>query len=410
MAVFPLEGIRVLDFTVWQQGPYATVMLADMGADVIKIEEPQAGDPGRGLQPITEAGLGGYFQAHNRGKRSVALNLKHPAGREAALALARDADALVHNYRTGVMERLGLGYRDVVAVNPDIVYVHASGYGPLGDEACEGSFDILAQARGGLMSVTGEFKGPPLPAGVPVADQVGALMAGFAVVSGLLYRHRTGQGFEMDVSLLGSQLALQAFNITNYLLTGRVPQRRPRAGSTPFWNVYRGSDGRWFVIGMLFDRRWPELCAALGRPDLEKDPRFDTYRKRVADHAAELIAILDDVFATQPAAQWVQELSEAGVFVAPVQDYAEVARDPQVLANGYIQEVMDPQHGAVRMVALPIAVNGEPLPLRGLAPELGADTEQALLDAGYTWQEIAHLRQMGAIGPACDDEPLGASS
>ncbi len=399
MATFPLEGIRVLDFTVWQQGPYATVMLADMGADVVKIEEPESGDPGRGLQPIRDDGLGGYFQAHNRGKRSVALNLKHPAGREAALVLARDADALVHNYRAGVMERLGLAYRDVAAVNHDIVYVHASGYGALGSEADRGSFDILAQARGGLMSVTGEPDDPPLPAGVPVADQVGAMMAAFAVVSGLLYRDRTGNGIHLDVSLLGSQLALQAFNITNYLFTGRLPQRRVRGGATPFWNVYRAGDGKHFVIGMLLDRRWPEFCTAVGRPDLAGDPRFDTYRKRVADHAAELIAILDATFAERPASHWLQALSEAGIFVSPVQDYAEVAEDPQVLANGYIQEVPDPRYGTVRMVALPVTVNGEPLRLRGLAPELGAHTEEVLLEAGYTWQELQSLRDQGAIGP-----------
>lgn len=399
MATFPLEGIRVLDFTVWQQGPYATVMLADMGADVVKVEEPEAGDPGRGLQPIRDDGLGGYFQAHNRGKRSIALNLKHPAGREAALALARDADALVHNYRAGVMERLGLAYRDVTAVNPDIVYVHASGYGAFGDDADRGSFDILAQARGGLLSVTGEPDDPPLPAGVPVADQVGAMMAAFAVVSGLLHRQRMGRGVEMDVSLLGSQLALQAFNITNYLFTGRLPQRRARGGATPFWNVYRAGDGNHFVIGMLLDRRWPEFCAAIGRPDLTNDPRFDAYRKRVVDHAGELIAILDETFAGEPASHWLRSLSAAGIFVAPVQDYAAVAADPQVLANGYIQEVSDPRYGAVRMVALPVTVNGEPLPVRGLAPELGAHTEEVLLEAGYTWQELESLREQGVIGP-----------
>jgi crotonobetainyl-CoA:carnitine CoA-transferase CaiB-like acyl-CoA transferase len=169
----------------------------------------------------------------------------------------------------------------------------------------------------------------------------------------------------MDVSLFGSQLALQAFNITNYLLTGRLPQRRRRGGATPFWNVYRAGDGRHFVIGMLLDRRWTEFCAAIGRTDLVTDPRFDTYRKRAGDHAAELIAILDEVFSGKPASQWVRSLSEAGVFVAPVQNYAEVARDPQALANGYIQEVVDPQRGPVRMVALPVTVNGEPLPFRG---------------------------------------------
>lgn len=400
MAIFPLEGVRVLDFTIWQQGPYATAMLADMGAEVLKVEEPSSGDPGRGLQPVTETGLGGYFQAHNRGKRSIALNLKHPEGREAALALARDADALVHNYRPGVMERLGLGYAQVRAVNAGIVYVHASGYGPSGAEAADGSFDLLAQARGGLMSVTGEPDGPPLPAGVPVADQVGAMITAFATVSGLLYRQRTGRGVELDVSLLGSQIALQAFNITNYLFTGRVPGRRGRKGATPFWNVYRGSDDRHFVIGMLFDRRWREFCDALGRPDLADDPRFATYRKRVVEHAPELIAILDEVFATRPAVAWVQTLRAAGMLVAPVQDYAEVAADPQALANGYIQEVRDPRYGTVRMVALPVTVDGRPLPVRGLAPELGEHTEEALLDAGYTWEEIERLRREGAIGPS----------
>ncbi|MHB8684815.1 MAG: CaiB/BaiF CoA transferase family protein [Dehalococcoidia bacterium] len=394
-----LEGFRVLDLTIWQQGTYASAVLADLGADVIKIEERQSGDPGRHFDVAPDLGLSAYFEAHNRGKRSVAIDLKHERGREALLAIARNADVFLTNFRAAAIERLGLGYEALAAANASIIYVQASGHGAYGDEADLGSFDILAQARGGLMSVTGEPDDPPLPAGVPIADQVGALHATIAILAGLLGRNATGRGMRLDTSLLGSQVSLQAFNITRHLFTGQLPQRRERGGATPFWRAYQGSDGYWFVIGMLLDRAWTAVTRALGRPELAEDARFDTYRKRTVDAAEELIAELDETFRAAPASEWVARLNAAGMFAAPVQDYAGVAADPQVTANGYIQQVPYPGHEPVRLAGTGIAVDGEPARIERLAPQLGEHTEEVLLEAGYTWDDVVRLRSEGAIGP-----------
>jgi crotonobetainyl-CoA:carnitine CoA-transferase CaiB-like acyl-CoA transferase len=396
-----LAGIRVLDMTIWQQGTSCSAMLADLGADVVKIEEPVRGDPGRGLHRIEQAGgLSGYFQALNRGKRSLALDLKHPQGRDVFLRLARTADVFLSNFRPGVCERLGIGYDELRAANPRIVYARASGYGPHGPDAEAGAFDILGQARGGLMAVTGEPDGAPKNAGAPIADQVGGILAAFGILAALLARQRTGEGQQVDVSLLGSVMALQSFNITNYLFSGELPRRFPRAGFTPFWNAYRGSDGRYFAVGMLLNRGWPEVCEVIGRLELLDDERFASYRSRVAGHAPELIAILDEAFAQRPADDWVRLLNERGIYSARVQDYEEIARDPQVLANGYIAEVPRPDGAPLRMVTTPVQLSATPARIRGLAPEHGQHTEEVLLEAGYSWEEIAALRREGAVGPA----------
>jgi crotonobetainyl-CoA:carnitine CoA-transferase CaiB-like acyl-CoA transferase len=395
-----LDGLRVLDMTIWQQGTSAAAMLADLGADVIKVEDPSGGDPGRGLWRVEKAGgLSGYFQALNRGKRSIALNLKQPEGRDAFLRLAETADVFISNFRPGVCERLGIGYADVAKVNPRIIYACASGYGREGPDAREGSFDILGQARGGLMAVTGEPDGYPKNAGAPIADQVGGMMAAFGILAALLHRERTGEGQEVNVSLLGSVMALQSFNITSHLLSGELPRRFPRGGFGPFWNVYRGSDGKHFALAMLLNRGWRETCEAIGRPELERDERFASYRDRVATNAAELIAIFDEAFATRSADEWVRALNERGVFCARVQDYEEIARDPQVLANGYIVDVPREDGPPVRMVSTPVQLSKTPARIRSMAPELGQHTEEVLLEAGYTWEEIDALRTAGAIGP-----------
>ena len=401
-----LEGIRVLDMTVWQQGTSASAMLADLGADVIKIEEPASGDPGRGLHRIEKVGgLSGYFEALNRGKRSLALDLKQPKGREVLLRLVRDADVFLSNFRPGVCERLGLGYDDLSQVNPRIVYARASGYGPKGPDAELGSFDILGQARGGLMAVTGEPDGLPKNAGAPIADQVGGMLAAFGILAALLHRDRTGEGQEVDVSLLGSVMALQSFNITSYLFSEEVPKRFPRGSFTPFWNVYRGSDGRYFALAMLLNRGWPEICEAIDRPGLLEDERFAHYRDRVGTNAQELIAILDEAFAQRPADEWVRILNERGVFCARVQDYEEISHDPQVLANDYIVEVAREDAPPVRMVATPVQFGRTPARIRGLAPQLGQHTEEVLLEAGYGWEEIDALRCDGVIGLKHEGEP-----
>ncbi len=393
-----LQGIRVLDMTIWQQGTSASAMLADLGADVIKIEEP-AGDPGRSLWRIEKAGnLSAYFHALNRGKRSIALDLKHPKGLDVFLRLAREADVFLTNFRPGVCERLGIGYDVLSKANPGIIYACASGYGPSGPDAQQGSFDILGQARGGLMSVTGEPDGFPKPAGVPLADQTGGILAAFGILAALLHRERTGEGQQVDVSLLGSVMALQSFNITGYMLSETLQPRFPRGGNSPFWNVYKGSDGKWFALAMLLNRGWPETCELIGRPELERDERFLHYRDRVLTNAAQLIEILDGAFAKRPAAEWVRVLNERGVFAAPVNDYSDLADDPQVRANNYLVDVARQDGPPIRMVPTPVGLSKTPVELRGAAPELGQHTEEVLLEAGYTWEDIEALRTEGAIG------------
>ncbi len=357
----PLEGIRVLDLTIWQQGTYATAVLADLGADVVKIEERASGDPGRFAWWNPDLGLSSYFEAHNRGKRSVALDLKRPEGRAVVMRLAASADVFVNNFRIAAVDRLGLGYDAVSAVNPRIVYVQASGFGPAGPDADAGAFDMIAQARGGFASTNGEPDDPPLVTQVPIADQVGALHATIAILTGIVSRNATGQGMKLDTSLLGSQISLQAFDIATYLFTNSVRPRSERGGSRPFWREYQAGDGKWFVIGMLLDRAWDDFCRAIGRPDLLDDERFDTYIGRVGTNAGHLIVILDELFLTASARDWVDRLNAVGMFAALVQDYAEVAADPQVIANGYIHEVERPGHAPVRLPGIGISIDGEPV-------------------------------------------------
>jgi crotonobetainyl-CoA:carnitine CoA-transferase CaiB-like acyl-CoA transferase len=316
------------------------------------------------------------------------------------MRLAAAADVLVTNFRIAAVDRLGLGYDALSAVNPRLVYVQASGFGPAGPDAHEGAFDFLAQARGGFASTNGEPDDPPLPTQVPIADQVGALHATIAALTGLVGREATGHGVKLDTSLLGSQISLQAFDVATHLFTNRLRARAFRGGSRPFWREYRAGDGKWFVIGMLLDRAWEDVCGVIARRDLVTDERFDTYIRRIGTNADVLIAILDDAFLAAPAREWVDRLNAIGMFAALIQDYAEVAADPQVIANGYVHEVEHPGHSPVRMPGIGISVGGEPVTITHLAPQHGEHTEEVLLQAGYTWDEIAQLATAGVIGPA----------
>jgi crotonobetainyl-CoA:carnitine CoA-transferase CaiB-like acyl-CoA transferase len=396
----PLEGIRILDLTIWQQGPYASAFLADLGADVIKIEEIAHGDPGRGAWVSPNNGLSSYFEAHNRGKRSIALNLKDERGRDVLMRLAENADAFLNNFRIGAIERLGLTYEALSTVNPRLVYVQASGYGPRGPQSDLGAFDFLAQARSGFASTNGEPDDPPLPAMIPIGDQTGALHAAIAILAGLASRANTGHGCKFDTSLLGSMISLQAFDIDTYLFSRKLRPRQERGGSRPFWRLYRGGDGAWFIIGMLLDRCWGELVGVIKRPELLQDERFDTYIKRVGTNAKDLIAVMDDAFSAAPAQHWVEQLNAIGMFSAIVQDHEQLSQDPQVLENAYIHYV-ERADGAepVPLAGIGLAHNGEPVRIRKLAPQHGEHSEEVLLEAGYTWDEISALRDAGVIGP-----------
>jgi crotonobetainyl-CoA:carnitine CoA-transferase CaiB-like acyl-CoA transferase len=394
----PLEGIRVLDMTIWQQGTYATAMLADLGADVIKIEGPGAPDPGRGLTADGRTPLGAYFHAHNRSKRAICMDLNKPEAQQVLHRLAKDADIFVSNMRRRALKKLGADYDTLSKVNPRLIYGRASGYGPNGPDADLGSMDIMAQARGGIMSVTGDPDGWPKPVGVPYADHVGAMSMAFGLMVALYHRQLTGEGQEVDASLLGGQLCIQSFNITASLFNdNRVPPRRPRAGLSPTWQVYRGSDGKHFVIGMNGQRWWPGICKALDKPEWLTDERFAGVAAR-SQNAEALIAELDSIFATRTADEWVDLFSKADLMAARVNDYAEVARDPQNLENGYITTVEREDGPPVQMVGLPVIFSKTPGRIRNLAPEIGQHTEEVLLEAGYGWDEMEALRGKGAIG------------
>ncbi len=396
----PFEGVRVLDLTIFQQGTYSTAMLADLGADVIKIEGPDTPDPGRSTMATSTRGpMNAYFQTLNRGKRAICIDLKDEAGRKTFHKLVEDADIFVTNYRRPALARLGCDYQTLSEINPGIIYGRGSGYGPEGPDADRASMDILGQARGGLMSQTGDPEGGPKGAGVAIADHIGAITMAFGLVVALRHREQTGEGQEVDASLLGGQLCVQSFNITDYLWSGTQRGRVKRSGPNPTWSTYQGSDGKWFAVGMSGAHYWPRIAATVGRPEWATDEKYATLPARL-DNSSELFAEFDAIFAKETAAEWIRRFADADLLATPVNDYEDVSKDPQVIANDYITDV-EPGDGGppVKMVGLPVIFSKTPGHIRGLAPEFGQHTEEVLQEAGFTWDDLTELREAGAIGP-----------
>jgi crotonobetainyl-CoA:carnitine CoA-transferase CaiB-like acyl-CoA transferase len=397
--VLPLEGIRVLDLTIFQQGTYATAMLADLGADVIKIEGPDTPDLGRwSAAVVAQQPLNAYFHSLNRSKRAICIDLKNERGRAVFHKLVEEADVFVSNMRRPALARLQADYETLSRINPGLVYGRASAYGPNGPDADLGGMDILGQARGGIMSMTGEPDRGPKPAGVAIGDHVGAMSLAFGLMVALFHRERTGEGQEVDASLLGGQLCIQTFNITDYLWSHQLRGRIPRAGFNPTWSIYKGSDGKYFCLGMNREHQWPAICKLLSAQEWIHDPRYAKLQDRIKLRD-ELWARFDALFATRPAQEWVRVFSEADLLAAMVNDYADLAEDPQTLANGYITDVEAPDGETLKMVGLPVVFSKTPGRIKGLAPEFGEHTEEVLLEAGLDWGEVVELRQAGAIGP-----------
>jgi len=377
----PLDGIRVLDLTIAQQGPYATMLLADMGADVIKIERPGFGEVGRALGIDRSTGFSAYFLAINRGKRSVTIDMQQPKGRDLVLRLAQECDVVAHNFRGGVMEGLGLSYEAFQAANPAIIYAQATAFGARGPMAAKPGNDILAQAMSGIMSVTGDTA-TPVPMGAAVSDHISALTMTIGILAALLARKTTGRGQRVDTSLLASTMAAQSWELTHYMMTKEMPEKAGRGHTHLLWQwyTYRTADG-WIALGGVDPSRWTRFCEAIGRPDLNTDDTYANIGTRLRDRHR-LNTILDEHLATRPTAEWMAVLEPKDVFCAPVLDYDEVTSHEQVLANDYTQTMSHPKIGDARIIPCPIQFSDTPADSTRREPALGEHTEEVLAEFG----------------------------
>lgn len=400
----PLEGIRVLDLTRALAGPYCTMMLGDLGADVIKVERPGRGDDSRGWGPpfVGEPygpypGESAYFIAANRNKRSVTVNLKSPEGQEIVRGLAEVSDALVENFRTGALDRMGLGYSDLHAVNPRLVYCSISGYGRTGPYAERPGYDFIIQAEGGLMGITGPEEGPPYRVGVPIVDITAGMFATTAILGALRARDQTGEGQLVDVSLLDASVALLTNVASNYLVGGEPPRRLGNAhpNIAPY-EAFRARD-RWFALAAANQRQWGTLCEVIERPDLKDDPRFASNEARVSNRPA-LLEALGEVFAERDADAWLAELRAVGLPCGPINTVADVFDHPQAGARDLAVEAEHPTAGSVRLTGFPYRLSDTVADVRQPPPLLGEHTEQVLTDLlGYNPSQVAKLKEREAV-------------
>ena len=399
----PLDGIRVIELGIWVAVPSAAAVLADWGARVVKIEPPD-GDPLRGL---AATGLVPYqpdvnpaFQLDNRGKRSIVLDLRQAAGRNAAYALLADADVFLSNLRSRKLAALGMEWKALSALNPRLVHATLTGYGPTGTERDRAAFDYAAfWARGGIMASLGEPEGPPPTQRPGMGDHMTGLGMAGAIGAALYARERTGRGQAIEMSLFQSGMWMLSSDIQAALTTGycHMPGGR-RAAPNPLFNFYRTRDDRWLHLIMLQpDRHWAAFCSAVERPELVADERFANAIVRF-QHCRELIAILDPVFAARSLDEWATILDRAECFWGRVQSVAEVVEDAQAAAIGAFASIELPDGRPLRIVQSPVRFEATPAAVQGPAPELGQHTEEVLLEAGYDWDEIGRLKEAGVLG------------
>jgi crotonobetainyl-CoA:carnitine CoA-transferase CaiB-like acyl-CoA transferase len=414
-----LTGLRVIDLTMWFQGPVAAQHLADFGAEVIHVERPQGGDLGRGVRSIKAVPVGDwnqYFLVINRNKKSLALDLNTDDGREVMYKLVAEADVFLTNLTSENLEKWQVTYEKLREINPRLVYAMCSGFGPM-TKSTRPSFDLTVQALTGIMTRLGEPGQPPIYLGMGSGDAMGGLMAAYGIMVALHARRKTGRGQFLDASLCGAQLFLAAPTLQPYLATRDETyskQQSRKSAPNPLWNRYEASDGWLFVCMPNNQDSWAKLTAALDAPDLAADPRFTTPESR-ADNNAALIEALDTVFAKQTRAEWLRRFQSLpspsgrgpdaagvggeGITAAPINNLADVAEDPQAWANNYFTTTQcDEVNREVTVRGLPITLRKTPGSVRTLGPELGQHSEEILTETlGYTWEQVGDLKEAGAI-------------
>jgi formyl-CoA transferase/CoA:oxalate CoA-transferase len=392
----PLTGFTIVDLTRVLSGPYCTMVLADLGARVIKVEQPGKGDDTRQWGPPFLGDESAYFLSINRNKESVTLDFKPAEGREILDRLIARADVFVENFRPGTLDRAGFGWEAVHARHPRVVYASISGYGQTGPRRSEAGYDAVMQAEGGLMSVTGDEHTPGYRMGVAITDMVSGLYCAQGITAALLARERTGQGQRVDIGMLDATAALLTYQAGNWFATGKIPRRKGNRHATiaPY-ETFETSDGE-IVIAVGNDEIWKRLCPVLGLPELATDPRFATNKDRIGHYDA-MREPLDRAFRTATSADWVQRLNAAGVPNGEVRNIDQMLNDPQLAARQMIETLMHPTVGATKVIGAPIKLSATPASVRTAPPVLGQHTEAVLGELGYSSHDVARLRQSAIV-------------
>ena len=395
----PLSGIRVVDLTRILAGPYATMILGDLGADVVKIENPDGGDDSRAWGPpwVSQAGgASAYFTAVNRNKRSVALDLKSEAGRDIVWRLIDAADVVVSNFRPGVIERLGFSWEAVHARAPRVVYAIVNGYGATGPGAEKPSFDVIVQGESGVMDVTGWPDGPPTRVGISLGDETAGLLVVQGILAALLARERTGLGQRVEVALHDGLLSLLTYHAQNWWSGGPRPSRLGNAHpSIVPYQTFQAADA-WINVGVGNERQWRSLCGVVGRPEWLDDPRFESNAARV-QHREELVPLLKELFAGRSAAEWLEELAGAGIPSGRIRAVDEALEAPETRHREMVVELETDGSDALRLLGIPVKLSATPGRIRRRPPALGEHTAEVLSEIGYDSGTIDKLRERGAI-------------
>ena len=391
-----LEGIKVLDLSRALAGPYCTMMLADMGAEVIKLEMPGRGDDSRSWGPPFVEGESAYFMSINRNKKSITLNMKSDKSTEIVHKLIKQSDVLVENFRPGAMERLGLGYEQVKAMNPRIIYCSISGFGQDGPYRMLPGFDQVLQGMGGLMSITGEAGGPPIKVGVAIADISGGMFAANGVLVALYNREKTGKGQMVDVSLLDSQVAWLTYRAGAYFASGEIPQ--PMGSGHPVIVPYQAFKAKDVFVNIAVgnDQLWERFCKAVGLEKVMNDPKFAINAKRV-ENREEIVKIIGDLIVTKNGEEWLKILTDAGIPCGPIYTVDKIFADPQVLHREMVKELDHPKAGKIKVTGIPVKLSETPGEVKTTPPVLGQHTQEILSELGYSEQDMEKLKEEKVI-------------